>query len=53
MCKPDFKTILLLWWGYRESTSNKTFSTKKNKFSSNFRKFGVNYNVFTERAIFT
>ena len=53
MCKPDFKTIFTFIVGYRERTSIKLFSTKKNKFLSNFRKFTVNYNVFTEEAIFT
>ena len=53
MCKPDFKTNFTFMVAYRERASIKLFSTKKNKFLSNFRKFTVNYTVFTEEAIFT
>ena len=51
MTKLDFKIMFSLWSGRGKVLPIKTFSTKKKL--SNFRKFGVNYSVFTEGAIFT
>ena len=51
MSKLDFKIMFSLWSGRGKELPIKTLSTKKKL--TNFRKFGVNYSVFTEGAIFT